>query len=150
MYHEDGILVYLETGDDQIMEGAYLDGQDPANTERNDTRAKISAKLNMPFTVVLEFTDKFRPFSAEAIKLTVAIGHNKQTPEHLDDVQAWHIPLDQITQNRFTISQQWCWGDDSSEPVLNELRIPAPEGCLNNILISIPIDTTDFKISLPV
>jgi hypothetical protein len=147
MFHQDGILVSLETGGNPIEESAYP-GRNPANTERNDTRAKISAKLNTPFTVVLEFTDKFRPFSAEAIKLTVAIGHNKQTPEDLDDVQAWHIPLDQISQLKFTIGQQWRWGAETSEPVIDDLMMPAPEGCPNDLLISVA--TADFRISLQV
>ena len=132
MYHKDGILVHLEAQGKKIKESAYLNGQDPADTNSKDTRARISEEFNTPFTVELELTKDFRPFSAEAIKLTIAIGHSEQTPEDLDDVQAWHIPLDLISMSRFTINQQRCWSGDSSEPVISEIRIPAPEGCSND------------------
>jgi hypothetical protein len=128
MYHKDGIFVRLEARGDYIEEFAYPSGQDPADKECKDTRAIISAKFNMQFTVVLELTEDFRRFSAEGIKLTIAIGHTQQTHGDLEDVQAWHIPLDRTFGN-IRISKQWCWGGKSYEPLINEIMIPAPEGC---------------------
>ena len=136
MYHKDGILIHLEASGKEREEFEYPPGQDPANKEWNDSRAIISAKLNTPITIVLELTENFRPFSAEALKLTLAIGHSHQTPEDLVDVQAWHIPLDQISNNKFKIDQQWCWPRNSSEPTMDELRVPAPEGCSYDPLMS--------------
>jgi hypothetical protein len=128
MYHKDGIHVYLVARGNEIEEFAYPSGQDPADTERNDTRAIISAKLNTPFTIVLELTKNFRRFSAEGLKLTVAIGHNHQTPEDLDDVQAWHIPMDRTFGGDMWTRKQLCWDGKSHEPLINDIRIPAPEG----------------------
>jgi len=128
MYHKDGIRVHLEAKGNEIKELAHLNGQGPADTEWNDTRAIIRAKFHTPFTVVLELTEDFRLFSAEGLKLTVAIGHHHQTPGELVDVQAFHIPLNKISKSRFEISEHWCWGADSSEPLISEIRIPAPEG----------------------
>jgi hypothetical protein len=138
MYHKYGIIVRLEARGNDIEEFAYPSGQDPADKERKDTRAIISAKLNTHFTVVLEFTEDFRRFSAEGIKLTVAIGHNQQTPEDLEDIQAWHIPLDRTFGGNIRISNQWCWGGKSYEPLINEIMIPAPEGRLNHPYVRSP------------
>jgi hypothetical protein len=127
MYHEDGIAVRLEARGNDIKEWTYRSGQDPADPEHNDTRAIISAKFNTHFTVVLEVTEDFRRFSTEGLKLIVAIGHNQQIPGDLDDVQAWHIPLNAYFKNRFKISKQWSWGGGSYETLIEELVIPAPK-----------------------
>jgi len=128
MYHKDGISLHLQAAGEPITEWEYPTDQDPTIKDWHDTRAIISEKTHAPFSIILEFTKDFRPFSAEALKLTVAIGHHHQTPGDLVDVQAWHIPLDQISTNKFAISEQWCWVDDSSEALISEIRIPAPEG----------------------
>ena len=141
MYHKDGILVHLEALGKKVEEFAYPPGQDPADTEWHDTRAIISAKLNTPFTIVLELTKDFRRFSAEGLKLTIAIGHNHQTPEDLDDVQAWHIPLDHTFDGGIGISKQLCWGGKSHEPLISDIRIPAPEGRSNHRHTDLPTTT---------
>jgi hypothetical protein len=132
MYHKDGIIVRLEARGNDIEEFAYPTGQDPADKECKDTRAIISAKLNTQFTVVLELTEDFRRFSAEGIKLTIAIGHTQQTPGDLEDIQAWHIPLDRTFGGNIRISKQWSWGGKSYEPLINEITIPVPEGRSNH------------------
>jgi hypothetical protein len=138
MYHEDGIAVRLEARGNDIKEWTYPSGQDPADPEQNDTRAIISAKFNTHFTVVLEVTEDFRRLSTEGLKLIVAIGHNQQIPGDLDDVQAWHIPLNAYFKNRFKISKQWSWGGGSYETLIEELVIPAPEGRSNHPCVLSP------------
>lgn len=146
MYHDHGIVVRLEARGYEIEEFGYPRNQDPADPDWNDTRAIISAKPKIHFSVVLELTEKVRPFTATALKLTIAIGHHLQAPGDIDDVQAWHVPLNQISKNRFMMSQQLCWGGQSCEPLVDNIMMPAPEGRSNDPWMMLPL--ADFRISL--
>jgi len=154
MYHEDGIRVRLEACGNEIEDIVYPGGQDPAEPDWKDTRAIIQAEPNTPFTIILELTENFRRYSADALKLIVAIGHNQQTTEDFHNVQAWHIPLRlssrwrdsrRPTPHLYRISQQLCWDDKSCEPLTNEIRIPAPKSRSHHHEVLWPL--ADFKLS---
>lgn len=146
MYHKDGISVYLETTENEIEEFADPSDQDPADPERNEMPAIISAKPNAPFTVVLELTEDFHRFGATALELTLAIGHNEQKPKNFIYVQSWHIPLDRAFEDDIKIDQQRFWDCEDDFPWNEKIRIPAPEGSLNTSWVLQGF--TDFSTSL--
>lgn len=111
---------------DTIEQFSYPSRQ-ASGADLTTTRAIISLKPGSNFEVVLNLRRPFTLYSAEGVKVTIAVGHTHQEPGALNDVQAWWIPKAILDRNDVGITHFWCWEPGAVESRTQDLRAPAPQ-----------------------